>query len=162
MFAKSPNVVLLVEDSPDDVDFARRALAKSGIAHHLVVAEQGDQALELLSEPGRAAANSPALRPSLILLDLNIPGMTGRDLLRRIKTDENLAAIPVVVLSTSRHRADIECCYRAHANSYHSKSDDFAGYQNTLKQIVEYWLGAVVPPGCPAETICELGEPADA
>jgi CheY-like chemotaxis protein len=139
---------LLVEDSPDDVDFARRALAKSGIGHRLVVAEQGEQALRLLTEPAGQAINAQPLRPGLILLDLNIPGMTGRELLRRIKTDDQLRTIPVVVLSTSRHCTDIEGCYRAHANSYHSKSDDLATYQNTLRCIVEYWLGAVVPvPG---------------
>ena len=158
MFAMNPPVVLLVEDSPDDVDFARRALARTGVACRLVVAEQGDHALKLLGEPDPDSPNSATLRPALILLDLNTPGMTGRDLLRRIKTDERWCSIPVVVLSTSRHQSDIEGCYRAHANSYHTKSDDLARYQNTLRQIVEYWLGAVVPaPTCPEP----LGAPCD-
>ena len=155
MFTKSLPLVLLVEDSPDDVDFARRALAKSGLPHRLVVAEQGEQALELLSGRNSPAGNSAALRPDLILLDLNIPGMPGRDLLARIKEHPELRSIPVVILSTSQHPSDIRHCYRSGANSYHCKSDDLARYQTTMRQIVEYWLGAVVPPTALGESLSE-------
>jgi CheY-like chemotaxis protein len=141
--------VLLIEDSPDDVDFARRALAKTGIAHRLVVAEQGDQALELLCGNAQAAP----LRPALILLDLNVPGMPGRELLARLKSDSRLCSIPIAILSTSRHPADVEGCYRAHANSYHYKSDDLSHYQNTVRRIVEYWLVAVAQPKGASELI---------
>ena len=154
MPAKNAPIVLLVEDSPDEIDFARRALARGGIAHRLVVAEQGDRALALLTgeavEPGYATP----LRPSLVLLDLNIPGTAGQDVLRRIKGEPELCSIPVVILSTSEHRWDIEGCYRAHANSYHSKSDDLTRYQATARRIVEYWLSAVVPPPVVSEQ-CE-------
>jgi CheY-like chemotaxis protein len=142
--------VLLVEDSPDDVDFARRALARSGVAHRLVVAEQGDRALELLTgEAGEPGCDRP-LRPALVLLDLNIPGIGGRELVARIKQDANLCSIPVVILSTSKHPTDIEGCYQAHANSYHRKSDDLVEYQETARAIMEYWLTSAVRVG-PAE-----------
>jgi CheY-like chemotaxis protein len=161
MTAKHLPTVLLVEDSPDDIDFARRALAKSGVAHRLVVAEQGDQALALLSRRHGDGHAGP-LRPALILLDLNVPGMSGRELLARIKSDPQLCAIPVAILSTSQHPADIESCYRAHANSYHYKSDDLTHYQNTVRQIVEYWLVAVAQPKGTAELSLEpIGDPAD-
>ena len=139
-------IVLLVEDSPDDVDFARRALAKSGLAMRLVVAERGEDALALLHPRGGDSAGA-ALRPALVLLDLNIPGTSGREVLERLKSDPRLGSIPVVVLSTSAHRSDIEHCYRCGANSYHVKPDDFGRYQKLLRQIVEYWLEAVERPG---------------
>jgi two-component system, response regulator len=148
---KNLPTILLVEDSPDEIDFARRALTKCGIAHRLVVAEHGDRAWALLSGEESDSEHPGPLRPALVLLDLNIPGMSGQDLLTRIKSDAELATIPVVILSTSRHRLDIESCYRAHANSYHYKSDDLAEYQATARQVVEYWLSAVVPPIATAE-----------
>ncbi len=158
MPAKKPPVVLLVEDSPDDVDFARRALLRSGIAHRLVVAEVGDRALALLTGQDVEPGYEPPLRPALVLLDLNIPGIGGRELLARIKGDPDLSSTPVVILSTSRHRSDIEGCYRAHANSYHSKSDDLVEYQETARQIMEYWLSAVLRPA-PATELA--GQPSD-
>jgi len=151
MPAKSLPVVLLVEDSPDDVDFARRALVRSGIEHRLVVAEQGDDALALLTGEQAAPGHARPLRPELVLLDLNIPGLGGHELLSRIKHDPELKAIPVVILSTSEHRSDIESCYQAHANSYHTKSDDLGEYQNTAREIMEYWLASVVHPPAAGE-----------
>ncbi len=146
MPAKNLPAVLLVEDNPDDVDFARRALAKSGLALRLVVAERGEDALALLRPP-LADSTGAALRPALVLLDLNIPGTSGRELVTRIKSDPQLRAIPVVILSTSAQRSDIEHCYRSGANSYHVKPDDFGRYQKILRQIVEYWLEVAVLPG---------------
>jgi CheY-like chemotaxis protein len=151
MSPKSVPTVLLVEDSVDDVDFARRALAKSGRVLRLVVAQRGEDALALLRAPQGAAAGA-ALVPALVLLDLNIPGTSGRELLAIIKSDPLLRGIPVVVLSTSTHRSDAEFCYRTGANSYHSKPDNFDRYQQLLAQIVEYWLEAVVPSSGHAES----------
>lgn len=148
-------IVLLVEDSHDDVDFARRALAKSGLELRLVVAQRGDDALALLRGP--ADSTGAAWRPALVLLDLNTPGTSGREVLRRIKSDARLGTIPVVVLSTSGRREDVESCYRFGANSYHVKCDDFGRYQQLLRQIVEYWLEAVAPPYDGADPIAEPG-----
>lgn len=158
MFHKNLPLVLLVEDSPDDIDFAVRTLAKSPIVHRLVVAEQGQEALALLSEAARMPAGSGRFWPSLILLDLNTPGMTGVELLGRLKADDLLRSIPVVVLSTSRQPSDVEQCYRLHANAYHVKPHDFAAYQQTLLAIVEYWLVAVLPVATPGETAEERHE----
>jgi len=155
MLAKNLPAVLLVEDSPDDVDFARRALAKSNSAHRLVVAEQGEQALEMLRGGGLDSEPGERFRPALVLLDLNIPGMSGHELLRQIKTDDDLCSIPVVILSTSHNRKEIESCYRDLANSYHVKLDDFGRYQNMLARIVEYWLEIAQPAHTPEEMLCE-------
>jgi two-component system response regulator len=125
MFTSSLPLVLLVEDSPDDIDFARRALATSGIAHRLVVAEVGDEALDFLFSQSGSSAD----RPALVILDLNIPGIPGRDVLARIKAEPRLSSIPVVILSTSVHSTDVANCYRLHTNSYHQKPDDAACYQ---------------------------------
>src|SRR5262245_21770374 len=154
MFAKRLPVVLLVEDSPHDVEIARRAIAKSGVACRLVVAEQGDQALGLMAPVDCQRERATAFRPALIRLDLNSPGATGRELLRLLKTDPALCSIPVVVLTTSPHQGDIDRCYQAQANSYHAKSDNLADYQKMMRQIVEYWLGAAV--------LCSAAEPVGA
>ena len=144
MFAKTLPLVLLIEDSPHDIDFARRALARCGVAHRLVVAEHADEALALLTGTGLVQPDKPSVRPDLVLLDLNLPGTSGREVLRRIKSDPALCTIPVVVLSTSQHPRDIESSYQLHANSYHVKCDNSAEYQNTVQRIAEYWLGAAV------------------
>jgi CheY-like chemotaxis protein len=136
VFHKNLPLVLLVEDSPDDIDFAVRTLA-------------------ILSEAARMPAGSGRFWPSLILLDLNTPGMSGAELLTRLKGDDLLRAIPVVVLSTSRQPSDLEQCYRLHANAYHVKPHDFAEYQQTLLAIVEYWLVAVLPAPSAGETAAE-------
>ena len=131
--------VLLVEDSPHDIDFARRAFARCRVEHLLIVAEEGDRAWELLSGEDR-------LRPALVLLDLNIPGLSGVELLERLKQDRLLSTIPVVILTTSAQTTDVAACYRRGANSYHQKPTDFRAYQETIRKIVDYWLGSIVPP----------------
>jgi CheY-like chemotaxis protein len=156
MSPKNVPTVLLVEASTDDVDFARRALARSGRAMRLVVAERGEDALAMLRPPEGGTAGA-AVVPALVLLDLNISGTSGRELLAIIKSDPLLLAIPVVVLSTSSHRSDVEFCYRTGANSYHSKPDDFDRYQKLLAQIVEYWLEAVVPDSGSGEATADQG-----
>jgi CheY-like chemotaxis protein len=148
---KNLPVVLLIEDSPDDIDFAGRTLARCSIAHRLVVAEQGDEALSLLTDTAANPAAAARWWPSLILLDLNTPGLAGRDLLARLKADPVLRTIPVVILSTSQQLGDIEACYRAGANSYHAKAQDFGQYQKILLGIVEYWLGTTLGAPLPGE-----------
>ena len=120
------------------------------------MAEQGDRALALLTGQQVEPGHQQPLRPALVLLDLNIPGIGGRELLTRIKCDPALASIPVVILSTSQHPTDIESCYGAHANSYHAKSDDLTEYQATARQIMEYWLSAVVNAAQIGESQTEL------
>lgn len=141
MSGASLPVVLLVEDSLDDVDFARRALASCPTGHRLEVVEGGEAALAWLA--GRAAGE----RPALVLLDLNLAGMSGRELLDQIKRHRQWRTIPVVIFTTSAHPAEIEHCRQAGADDYRTKPDDFAGYRKMLHQIVEYHLDAVGAAG---------------
>ncbi len=138
--------VLLIEDSPDDIEFARRAFAKCNVQHPLVIAEDGDRALALLTGRGEDGKTARPLRPAVVLLDLNIPGLEGRELLRQMKGDLRLRTIPIVVLTTSVRHSDIDECYRSGANSYHQKPTDFRAYQETVRQIAHYWLSVVVGP----------------
>jgi two-component system response regulator len=137
---KSLPPVLLVEDSPDDIEFARRALQRCDVPNELLVADEGQAALDLLlGVPGR-----PMVQPALVLLDLNVPAVSGREVLRRIKQRDDLRSIPVVVLTTSVHPGDIEACYRLGANAYHRKPSDFYEYILTVQAITDYWLKRVI------------------
>jgi two-component system, response regulator len=139
---KSLQPVLLVEDSPDDVEFARRAFERCDMANELIVADEGQAALDLLlGVPGR-----PMLRPALVLLDLNIPAVSGREVLRRIKQRDDLRSLPVVVFTTSSHPGDVQACYRLGANSYHRKPSDFNEYILTIQAVTDYWLKRVIAP----------------
>ena len=129
--------ILLVEDNLDDIELTRRALAKSGAANPLVVAEEGDRALSMMRDEW-------AVSPALILLDLNLPGIPGRELLRQLRADPRWATVPIVVFSTSTQPTDIEASYRAGANSYHAKPADVHRYVQTVRDIVDYWLKSVV------------------
>lgn len=151
MYAKNCLPVLLIEDSPEDIEFARRAFGKCGVVQPLVVAEDGEQALDWLAGRDEPPGAPGPLRPALVLLDLNIPGIQGRQVLQAIKTDPAIAQTPVVVLTSSRERADVERCYQAGANSYHCKSPDMREYQQTFQQITEYWLSSVEPAVLPGE-----------
>lgn len=138
--------MLLVEDSPDDIEFARRALAKCAAQHRLVIAEDGDSAIDWLTIPGDGNPLGGPLRPALVLLDLNIPGMDGREVLRRIKCNAALLRTPVAVLTTSIHPSDVEACYRLGANCYHQKPNDLGQYERMIRQVTDYWLTSVVSP----------------
>ena len=140
MSAKSLLPVLLVEDSADDVEFARRAFERCEVPNELIVADEGQAALDLLlGAPGR-----PMLQPGLVLLDLNVPAVSGREVLRRIKQRDDLRSLPVVVFTTSTHPGDVEACYRLGANSYHRKPSDFYEYILTIQAITDYWLKRVI------------------
>ena len=142
MSASSLRPVLLIEDSPDDAEFTRRAFARCKVSHPLIVAEEPQQAIALLTGAGRSGNR---LEPALILLDLNLPGCGGRELLERIKSDKSLRTIPLVVLSTSSQDTDVERCYRLGANSYHPKPTSLREFEETIRQIASYWLSAALP-----------------
>src|SRR5215207_6278628 len=110
--------ILLVEDSPEDCTATVRALQRSGLKNTIIHCATGDDALDYLYERGAYAEPGKAARPSLILLDLNLPGTDGREVLEQVKSDELLRQIPVVVLTTSVDDRDIKSCYKAGANSY--------------------------------------------
>jgi CheY-like chemotaxis protein len=142
---KFSHTFLLVEDNPADIIITQRAIRESGLEVHLMVVRDGQEAIDLLlSEPPRD--HSPP-RPDLILLDLNLPRMTGREVLERIRQHNRMWPIPVVVLTTSSRLEDIDTMYRAGANTYIQKPTDFDRFVDVLRTIHHYWLEtALLPP----------------
>jgi two-component system, chemotaxis family, response regulator Rcp1 len=140
-----PVEILLVEDSPTDILLTREALHEGRVINRLQVAESGEDALKLLR---RQEPFGDAARPDLILLDLNLPGIHGQEVLEQIKTDDDLKRIPVVVLTTSKAEADVFRAYGLHANCYLTKPVVLQSFGELLRQLEDYWLCLVVlPPG---------------
>ena len=136
--------ILLVEDNPGDVRLAQEALKESKIRNKLFVVDDGAEAMAFLRRQGKYAG---APRPDLILLDLNLPRKSGREVLAEVKTDESLKRIPVVVLTVSRAEEDVIKCYNYHANCYITKPLDFSQFMEVTKSIEEFWLTIVkLPP----------------
>ena len=139
-----PIEVLLVEDSPGDVWLTREAFREANGAIHLNVAYDGVEAMAFLRKTGKHV-NAP--RPDLILLDLNLPKMDGREVLAHIKDDESLRLIPTVILTTSDAEADIAKSYQLQANCYLSKPVQLDAFESLVRSINEFWLVKVkLPP----------------
>jgi CheY-like chemotaxis protein len=134
--------ILLVEDNPGDVLLTKRALEFGKVLHNLHVATDGEAALAFLHD----VEYGQALRPDLILLDLNLPKVDGREVLKKIKSNEALASIPVVVLTTSKADEDILKTYELHANSFITKPVDWPQFMKVIRQIEEYWFTVVKLP----------------
>jgi CheY-like chemotaxis protein len=140
----TPIEVLLVEDDPGDVLMTREALREHPVNNRLTVLSDGDQALAYLR---RQDPFEDAVRPDLVLLDLNLPRRDGREVLAEIKTDQALHHIPVVVLTTSAADEDVLHSYRLHANAYVTKPADFDRFVAVVRKIEEFFLGVVrLPP----------------
>jgi len=136
--------ILLVEDSPTDIDLTREGLEMGKLANNLTVIEDGEEALAFLRREGEHA---DAIRPDLVLLDLNLPGKDGREVLEEIKTDPELMSIPVVVLTSSKAEEDIAKTYKLHANCYISKPVNFSRFVEVVKGIEDFWFSIVkLPP----------------
>jgi two-component system, chemotaxis family, response regulator Rcp1 len=135
--------ILLVEDNPSDVILTQIAMRECKIANHLQVASDGEQALRILRGLDEYA-NSP--RPDLILLDLNLPRMDGRELLAELKADESLRTIPVVVLTTSDAERDVVQSYELHANAYITKPIDMDQFVRVVRALDEFWFAIVRLP----------------
>ncbi|MGA5299621.1 response regulator [Nucisporomicrobium flavum] len=132
----SDGPILLVEDNPDDVMFTLRAFEKNHIKNEIVVASNGEEALQrLLPDDG-----TPPLRPALVLLDVNLPKVNGLEVLRRIRHDDRTCTLPVVVLTTSNEERDIVESYRLGANSYVRKPVVFGEFLNAANLLGMYWL----------------------
>jgi CheY-like chemotaxis protein len=138
--------ILLVEDSPEDFETTERALRKSGLKNPIFRCSDGDEALDFLHRRGRFADPETSPRPGVILLDLNLPGTDGREVLNEVKTDPNLKQIPVIVLTTSKDDRDIEVCYRCGANSYIQKPVDLDGFMKAIERLNDYWFEVVILP----------------
>jgi chemotaxis family two-component system response regulator Rcp1 len=135
--------VLLVEDNAGDVRLTREAFKDAKVRINLYVASDGLEALNFLNREG---PHSSAPRPDLILLDLNLPKKSGREVLQEIKGNPKLMNIPVVILSTSATSKDILESYRLHANCYISKPVDLSGFLTVVKSIDSFWLTIVNLP----------------
>ena len=135
-----PRGILLVEDSPDDVELTRIAFAEAGIDDLLQVARDGTEALDYLFARGRHAGRDPADLPSLVLLDLNLPRLDGREVLQAIRADAAMHALPVVVLTTSTEPFDIDASSALGANGYIRKPVDFDQFVAAMRQVGLYWL----------------------
>jgi chemotaxis family two-component system response regulator Rcp1 len=139
-----PVEILLIEDNPGDVRLTMEALKEGKVTNHLNVVGDGEDALALLRREGQFS-DSP--RPALILLDLNLPGKSGREVLAEIKSDESLRRIPVVVLTTSKTKQDILASYDLHANCYITKPVHLEQFLKAVKSIEDFWLSLVkLPP----------------
>ena len=138
--------ILLVEDDPDDIEIARRAFERGKIANPLYVVRDGEEALEFLQHSGRYADPDDAPRPGLILLDLNLPRLDGREVLKHIKADASLRRIPVVVLTTSSEEADVLGCYDRGANTYITKPVEYDNFLEAVITIGRYWLAIAEIP----------------
>ena len=135
--------MLLVEDNPGDVRLVREALKDGQARCHLNVASDGMQATDFL---WRRGAYKEAPRPDLILLDLNLPGKNGREVLQEIKKDPELRSIPVAVFTTSTAPSDLDRAYELHANCYICKPSDLDEYMSVVRSIEHFWTSIATLP----------------
>ena len=136
----SDKVILLVEDNPDDEALTLRALKKNNILNEVVVARDGEEALEYLFGTGRYAGRDTSIQPQVILLDLQLPKLSGHEVLKRLRADKRTMLQPVVILTTSSEEQDIIMSYENGANSYTRKPVDFNRFIEAVKQLGLYWL----------------------
>jgi two-component system response regulator len=134
-------IILLVEDSDDDIELTLRAFEKTRLANELVVARDGEEALDFLFASGPHAGRAATRMPELVLLDLKLPGMDGHGVLSRVRADERTRRLPVVVMTSSAEPDDIERSYELGANSFVRKPVDFAEFTEAARQLASYWLG---------------------
>jgi two-component system response regulator len=133
-------VILLVEDNPDDELLTRRALKKNNIGNEVVVARDGVEALDYLFGTGAHEGRDLSELPQVMLLDLKLPKIDGLGVLRRVRADERTRLLPVVILTSSREQQDLVNGYGCGANSYIRKPVDFAQFIEAVRQLGLYWL----------------------
>jgi len=140
---EAETTILLVEDNPDDAELVRIAMEDAGLTSALTVVQDGSRALQYVRGEGEYAGLA---HPDLMLLDLNLPGVDGREVLRTVKSDPALCTIPIVVMTTSVDDNDIDASYRMHANGFVSKPADFDVLVETLQAIRAFWFNAARLP----------------
>jgi CheY-like chemotaxis protein len=145
MVATRNQPLLLVEDSPEDRETTTRALRKAGVTTQIVSCTNGDDALDLLHKRGKYADTTP-VRPAVILLDLNMPGTDGREVLAEIKSNADLKSIPVVVITTSRDERDIHTCYNSGCNAYVRKPVDLNAFMQSMQRLTDFWFTEAILP----------------
>jgi two-component system response regulator len=132
--------ILLIEDNPSDIDLTKRALEKGHIVNELVVASDGQEALDYLFGTGAYAGRDSSDIPTLTLLDLKLPKVSGLDVLRRIRSESSTRRMPVVILTSSREEQDLAAGYDLGVNSYIRKPVDFEHFVQSVGQLGLYWL----------------------
>ena len=142
----SPVEILLVEDNPADLELTMHAFKSYNLAHRVHVVRDGAEAIDFLFSSGADGIRTAAEGPTVILLDLKLPKIDGLEVLRRIKAQERLRTIPVVVLTSSQQESDIVQSYHLGVNSYIVKPVDFDSFADAVKQLGCYWLLLNQPP----------------
>jgi CheY-like chemotaxis protein len=144
MATKLNEPLLVVEDSNEDFRILQRLMRRMAVQNPIHRCTSGDEVLDYLYQEGK---NTDGLsRPSVILLDLNLPGIDGRDILEQLKQDKSFKEIPIVIFTTSSNPKDIEFCYQKGANGYLVKPMDAQELQKTIQAFVDYWLQVNIPP----------------
>jgi len=139
--------ILLVEDNADDAELTLRALRRSNIMNEVIIARDGEEALDYLFARGKHIARDIDMLPAVVLLDLKLPKVGGVEVLRRIRTDPRIRRLPVVVLTSSKEMRDLEDVYELGANSYICKPVDFEKFTEVIGQLGMYWcLMNEMPP----------------
>jgi two-component system response regulator len=132
--------ILLVEDNPNDAELTQRALRKGGFEDRLTIVRDGAEALDYLFASGAYSGRNIEDRPKVVFLDLKLPKVDGIEVLRRIRSDDRLKTVPVVVLTSSHEERDITQCYRLGVNSYVVKPVDFDSFYKSVAELGTYWL----------------------
>ena len=138
--------ILLVEDNPSDVALTRRALESSHVTNAMVVAEDGQDALDYLFCAGAYASRDPSEMPAVVLLDLKLPKVDGLGVLKRLRSDDRTRRLPVVVLTSSSQEQDVAASYDLGVNSYLRKPVDFHHFAEAIRHLGLYWLLLNEPP----------------
>ena len=134
-------LILVVEDNPDHLELTVLTLEEHGVAAEIAVARDGAEALEFLFGQGRYAGRDTHKQPAFILLDMKLPKLSGLDVLRSVRSNPLTALVPVVMLTSSSERSDMEACYRSGANGFVRKPVDFGEFTEKLNRLQAYWLG---------------------
>lgn len=137
---RNSTYILLVEDSEDDVELTLRGFKKHNIGNEIVVARDGAEALDFLFAQGQHADRNPEALPQMVILDINLPRLSGIEVLKRIRQDERTRTLPVVMLTTSDEQRDVLESYAGGANSYVRKPVGFQEFTEALQQLGLYWL----------------------
>lgn len=146
--SRESQLILIVDDNQSDYEAALRSLRKARIGNPVRHCADGDDALDYLHRRGHYADPVASPRPGLILLDLNLPGTDGKDILANIKLHPDLQIIPVIILTTSTDERDVQECYRMGANSYMKKRIDLHEFMDAIQRMSDFWLDiAILPKG---------------
>jgi two-component system response regulator len=134
------HIILLVEDRTDDVELTMRAFEKSNVANEIVVAGDGEEAINYLFATGRHAGRDPKVMPQVVLLDLKLPKVDGLEVLKRMRADERTRRLPVVIMTSSNEQQDVISGYDLGANSFVRKPVDFVQFVDAARLLGLYWL----------------------